>query len=104
MFVKTNKGPWVNLNTCRSVEVKKHPISRHVWVIELRSAIILSHKQSVYFIGPYEDEDQAENDSNLMWKALHNNCPTWSPPKDDSHIERYSIEPNNKYVEADDVH
>ena len=21
MFVKTNKGPWINLSTCRSIEV-----------------------------------------------------------------------------------
>ena len=91
MFVKTNKGPWINLSTCRSIEVKKHPVSRRVWVIELRSAIILPERQSVYFIGPYEDEDQAKNDSNLMWKALHNGCPTWSPSKDNIYIEEKSL-------------
>lgn len=91
MFVKTNKGPWVNLSTCRCVEVKEHPVSRQKWVIELRSAIILPERQSVYFIGPYEDEDQAENDSKLMWEALHNSCPTWSPCKDNINIEETSL-------------
>ena len=91
MFVKTNKGPWVNLCTCRTVEVKRHPVNRQVWVIELRSAIILPQWQSVYFIGPYEDESEAENDSNLMWEALHNRCPTWSPPKNNIYIEEKSL-------------
>ena len=77
MFIKTNDNQWINLSTCRSVEIK-HWTADQEYRIELRSAIILPNMTpSVFFIGKFETEEAAQEYLNSMWQAYNGGEKIW---------------------------
>ena len=77
MFVKTNTGnPWINLGTCRSVETyQSYP--NDPWRIMLRSAIVSSSEESVFFVGNFVTEEEAESAINVTWEAYKEGEKVW---------------------------
>ena len=78
MFVKDNAGRWVNLGTCRSVDIPSN-LRTGSYCFILRSAIVLPDPASpnVSLVGNFETKEEAEKCLGLMWQAYRDGEKTW---------------------------
>lgn len=87
MFIKANnQNYWVNLNTCRQVNILQNSGSS-LYRIVLHSAIVGGGIESVFCVGNFETEGAAHEALNSIWQAHKDGESTW-PLWDDSAIKR----------------
>lgn len=67
MFVKTNKNYWINLNTCRKVEIQKR--TQGEWEIIFFPMIIDPNTEVSDSVGRFRLEDEAHELLDEIWEA-----------------------------------
>ena len=76
MFIKSNRGKWINLSTCRQVDIVKRS---EKYRIELRSGIVLpnSNLPTTFYVGNFDIEEEAQQNLNFILQAYNDGDKVW---------------------------
>ena len=77
MFIKVTDNNWINLNTCRKIEVWER--SKNNWAILFRPTTIGPDNELSDSIEPFGTELEAQEVLDTIWSAYRNEEKVWEP-------------------------
>ena len=95
MFVKISDNNWINLYTCREIEI--HEASESNYKIIFCPSIIRPGGEFAPHIGPYETETEAREVLDMIWKAFESNHRVWEPEPEST----LTVQINGKWAKGD---